>query len=89
MCTQLVEKECGVKYFVFKKHTAHPVIKFCQRDISIHASFLSCTLGTGLGVLTAMRLCNAVWVRTTCRLVHGYECFRGAFWVCLHRQLED
>jgi hypothetical protein len=45
--------------------------------------------GTGFEVLTVMRIHNAVWVRTLCSLVHGYECFAGPFWVCLHRQLEN
>jgi hypothetical protein len=36
--TQLVAKECGIKYCAFKKHTAGPVIQFSQCDISIHAS---------------------------------------------------
>jgi hypothetical protein len=33
-----VEKECGIKYFVFKEHTARPVINFSQLDISIQTS---------------------------------------------------
>jgi hypothetical protein len=32
---------------------------------------------------------NAVWVRTPCSLIHGYECFGEQFWVCLYRLLED
>jgi hypothetical protein len=36
-----------------------------------------------------VKIYNAVWVRTPCYLVHGFECFGGALWVCLHRQSED
>jgi hypothetical protein len=45
--------------------------------------------GTGFEVLTVVRIHNAVWVRTPYSLVHGYECFGGAFSVCLRRQSED
>jgi hypothetical protein len=40
-CTQLVEKECGIKYCVFKSHTPLPVIQFSQHDISIHTSLVT------------------------------------------------
>jgi hypothetical protein len=36
-----------------------------------------------------MRIRNAVWVRTLCSLVHGYERFGEALWVCLGRLSED
>jgi hypothetical protein len=36
--TQLLGKECGIAYCVFKKHTTLPVIQFCQCDVSIHTS---------------------------------------------------
>ena len=36
----MVEKECGVKYCVFKGYTALPVIQFPQHDISISACSL-------------------------------------------------
>jgi hypothetical protein len=35
-----------------------------------------------------VRIHIAALVRAPCRLVYGYECFGGAVWVCLHRQLE-
>jgi hypothetical protein len=40
-------------------------------------------------VLTVVAIDIAVWFRTPCCLVHGYECCGGAFLVCLHRQSED
>lgn len=40
--------------------------------------------GTEFEVLTVLMFHNAVWGRTPYSLVHGYECFRGAFWVYLH-----
>jgi hypothetical protein len=30
-----------------------------------------------------------VMIHNACSLVHGYECFGGAIWVCLHRQSEE
>ena len=46
--------------------------------------------GTGIEVLTVLRIYNAICVRTPYGLVHGYEeCFGGAFWVYLHRPPED
>jgi hypothetical protein len=33
-------KDCGIKYCVFNKHTALPVIQFSQCYISIHASLV-------------------------------------------------
>jgi hypothetical protein len=45
--------------------------------------------GTGVEVLTVVRIHSAVWIRTPCSLVHGYECFGEEFCVCLHRQSED
>jgi hypothetical protein len=36
-----------------------------------------------------VRIYIAVWVRTPCSLVGGYECFGGVLWACLHMQLED
>ena len=74
---QLVEKECGIKYCVFKKHTALSVIKFSQFDISI----VLYILWYRIEVLTVVRIHN-VWVRTPYSLVHGYECFGGALWNC-------
>jgi hypothetical protein len=53
----------------------------------IHVFFKS--FGTGFEVHTVVRIHNAVCVRTPRSLVHGYECFGGAFWVSLHRQTED
>jgi hypothetical protein len=79
-----VEKECGIKYCVFKKHTAFPVIQFSQSDIFVHTSLVLMYVGTGFEVFTVVRIHVAVWVRMLCTLVHGYECFGGAFWVCLH-----
>ena len=32
---------------------------------------------------------NVVWVMTPYNLLHGYECFGGALWACLHRPSED
>jgi len=47
-------------------------------------------LGTEFEVLTVVRICNVVWVWTPYSLVHGYECFGGAFFcVCLHSLSED
>jgi hypothetical protein len=43
------------------------------------------SFGAGFVVLKVVRIDNAVWVKTPYRLVHGYECFGGAFWVYLHR----
>jgi hypothetical protein len=45
--------------------------------------------GTGFEVLTVVRIHIVVWVRTPYSLVHGYECFGGAFWGCLYRQSEE
>jgi hypothetical protein len=53
----------------------------------IHLFFIF--FGTGFEVPTVVRIHNAVWARTPCSLVHGYEYFGGAFWVCLHRHSED
>jgi hypothetical protein len=44
---------------------------------------------TGFEVPTLVMIHIAVWVRALCDQVRGYECFGGAFWVCLHRQWED
>jgi hypothetical protein len=54
---------------------------------TLHLFFIF--FGTGFEVLTVVRIHNAVRVRTPCSLVHGYECFGGGIWVCLHRQSEN
>jgi hypothetical protein len=54
---------------------------------TLHLFFI--IFGTGFEVLTVVRIYNAVCVRAPYSLVHGYECFGGAFFVCLHRQLEE
>ena len=45
--------------------------------------------GTVFDVLTVVMIHNAVWVRTPCSLVHGWECFGEAFCICLHKHLEN
>jgi len=52
----------------------------------------SCSLNffrTGLEVLTFVKINNAIWVRSSCSMVHVYGCFRGAIWVYLERPSED
>jgi hypothetical protein len=44
---------------------------------------------TGFEVLTVVRIHIAVWEGTPCSLVYVYECFEGAFSVCLYRKSED
>jgi hypothetical protein len=46
-------------------------------------------VGTGFEILKVVRIHIVGWVRTPFSLVHGYECFGGAFCVCLHRASED
>jgi hypothetical protein len=64
-------------------------VHFSQCDISVSALIVLNILGTGFAVLTVVRIHNVVWVMTLYSLVHGYECFGGAFWAYLHRPLED
>jgi hypothetical protein len=56
------EKECGIKYCVFKKHTAHPVIHFPMIFPSMLQLFFI-FFGTGFEVLAVVRIYNAVWLR--------------------------
>jgi hypothetical protein len=84
-----VKRECGVKYYVFNKHAALPVVQFSKSDMSIHASLVLYIPGTGFEVLTVGRIHSAVWVRTLCSVVHGYGFSGGTFLVCLCRQSED
>ena len=44
--------------------------------------FLSCSQWSGLIMWFELGL-HIVWY------THGYECFAGAFWVCLHRPSDD
>jgi hypothetical protein len=43
------KKECGIKYCVFNKHTALPVIQFSHCDIFIQAPRLLYILWYGIG----------------------------------------
>ena len=45
--------------------------------------------GRGYLVLTVVRIHNVVRVRKLYSFVHGYECFGGAFWACLHTPSKD
>jgi hypothetical protein len=80
-CTQLVEKKHVLKYRVYKNHTALPAIRFSNVKFPpTHLLFL---------IYFVVRIHNSICVRTPYNLVHGYEYFGGAFWVCLHRPSED
>jgi len=55
-CTQLVQKEYGIKYSVCKTHTALPVIQFSQNDPPSTLQLFLIFCGTVSEVLTVMRL---------------------------------
>jgi len=65
------------------------VVQFSSLTFAFTIHLFLIFLGTEFKVLTEVRICNAVWVWTPCSLVHGYECFGGAFWACLYRLSKD
>ena len=84
--TQLLEKECNVKYCVCTIHL------FCNSlfpNVTFPAMLqFIIFLGTVFEVLKVL-IYNAVWVSTPYSLVQAYECSGGSFWVCIHRQSKD
>jgi hypothetical protein len=74
-----VEKECGIKYCVFKKHTALPVFQLPNATFpsTVHLFFIF--FGTGFEVLIVARIHIAVWCRTPYSVVRGYECLEEHF----------
>jgi hypothetical protein len=84
------KKVCGIKYRVCKKkHTILLEFSFCNATFPSTLQLFLIFLGTRVEVFKVDRIHNAVWFRTPYSLVHGYECFGGAFWAYLHRLSED
>ena len=87
-CTQWVKKVCDIKYYE-KNIYCSSIIQFSRCDISINISVLNnfCRIW-GAHMVWGFKMWfelghQIVWYR------HGYECFGGAFWVCLHRPSDD
>jgi hypothetical protein len=80
--TQLVEKECTIKYSVFIKHTALLYFSLPNMTFPSTLHLFFTFVGPGFEVFTVLRIHNAVWVRILSSLVHGYECFARVFCVC-------
>jgi hypothetical protein len=84
-----VEREYGVKHSAFKYILHFLEFNFPNMIFPSTLYLFFIFFGTGFEVLTVVRIHNAVWVRTPFCLIHGYECFGGAFWINLHRKSED
>jgi hypothetical protein len=79
LCTQLVDKVCDMCCVHRQKHIANLSFSFPNVTLpTIHQLFLI-FFGTGFEVFTVVGINRVVWVRTSCSLINGYECFGGAF----------
>jgi hypothetical protein len=77
MNIQVVEKECGSKYYACKEHAAilvsFPTMKSpCKLQVLIF-------LGTSLEVLMVVRIHNVIWASASYSLVLGYQCSGRTF----------
>jgi hypothetical protein len=86
LCAQLVEWACNIIYCVNRKHTALGHSFFPMWHFHPRFRMLLVFFGIGFEVLRVVGIHIAVWVRTPCSLVDGYECFGRAFWAYLQRR---
>jgi len=78
-CTHLMEKYVVLNNTTIKLTT---ILEFSFPSVILLSAFqlFLIFLGTGFEMFTVVRIHNVVWVWTPCNLVHGCECFGGAFW---------
>jgi len=87
-CVHSWRKKCVILNNVWVKKTHCSTVTQFSQCISIHTSFVPIILWYKIWVAQNGEDSWEVWVGTPCSLVHGYERFRGTFWMYLHRLSE-